>query len=171
MKNIILIIFVSIFAQGCATTYQKSGFSGGYSEIQLDTNVFKISLKGNGHTYKERVTDFTLLRSAELTLKNGYQYFTIIDFNSHTSRSSYTTPITSYTTGSVYDSGGYAYGNIVTTTTGGQTYHTSKPSLSNTIVCFKEKPESTFSYNANFIYKSITEKYNIKKKPKKKEIQ
>jgi hypothetical protein len=35
------------------------------------------------------------------------------------------------------------------------------------MVCFKEKPESTFSYNANFIYKSITEKYDIKKNKEK----
>ena len=171
MKNIILIIFVLIFAQSCATTYQKSGFSGGYSETQLDTNVFKVSFRGNSYTGRERVADFTLLRSAELALKNDYQYFAIIDYNSYTSRSSHTTPVTSYTTGSAYGSGGYTYDGAVTTTTGGQTYHTSKPSSSNTIVCFKEKPESTFSYNANFIYKSITEKYDIKKKPKKKEIQ
>lgn len=163
MKNIILIVFVSIFIQGCATTYQKSGFSGGYSETQLDTNIFKVSFRRNSYTGGERVADFTLLRSAELALKNGYQYFAIIDSNSYTSRSSYTIPITSYTN--------YTNGSAVTTTTGGQTYYTSRPSSSNTIVCFKEKPESTFSYNANFIYKSITEKYDIKKKPKKEEIQ
>jgi hypothetical protein len=151
-----------MLAQGCATTYQKSGFGGGYSETQLDINVFKVSFRGNRHTDKERVADFTLLRSAELALKNGYQYFAIINSNSHASHSSHTTPITSHTTGSAYDSGGY-----LTTTTGGQTYHTSKPSSSNTMVCFKEKPESTFSYNANFIYKSITEKYDIKKTKEK----
>jgi uncharacterized protein YceK len=89
MKNIILIVFVSIFIQGCATTYQKSGFSGGYSETQLDTNIFKVSFRRNSYTGGERVADFTLLRSAELALKNGYQYFAIIDSNSYTSRSSY----------------------------------------------------------------------------------
>jgi hypothetical protein len=164
MKNIILVIFISTFIQSCATTYQKSGFTGGYSETQLDVNLFKVSFIGNGYTGRERVTDFTLLRSAELALKNGYQYFAIIDSNNYTSRSSRTTPISFHTTGS-------AYGGTVTTTTGGKTYHTSKPSSSNTIICFKKKPEKTFSYSANFIRKSITEKYGIKKEVKdKKEI-
>jgi hypothetical protein len=163
MKNIILVIFISTFIQSCATTYQKSGFTGGYSETQLDVNVFKISFRGNGYTDRERVTDFTLLRSAELALKNGYQYFAIIDSNNYTSHSSRTTPIRYSTTGSTY-------GSTVTTTIGGKTYHTSRPSSSNTIVCFKEKPEKTFSYNANFIRKSITEKYGIKKEAKDKKV-
>ena len=49
------------------------------------------------------------------------------------------------------------------TTTGGQTYLMSKPGASNTIVCFEEKPNTGFSYSAEFIHKSITQKYRIKK--------
>ncbi len=162
MKNLILIAFVVLFLQGCATTYQKSGFSGGYSETQLDENVFNVSFRGNGYTGRERVADFTLLRSAELTIENGYKYFAIIDANSYTSHSTYTTPTTSHTTGSAYGYGNYAYGSATTTTTGGQTYNISKPSSSNTIVCFKEKPESVYTYNAEFIFKNIRNKYGIK---------
>ena len=149
MKRIIPIILI-LALQGCATTYQKSGFSGGYSETQLDENVFTVSFRGNEYTGRERVADFTLLRSAELTLENGYKYFAVIDANSYTSNSTYTTPATSYTTGAT------------TTTYGGQTYNISKPSSSNTIVCFKEKPDSVFTYNAEFIYKNIRQKYDIK---------
>ena len=162
MKYLPILILSSIFLSGCATTYQSSGFSGGYSETQLDENVFKVAFRGNGYTGREKVADFTLLRSAELSLQNGYKYFVVIDANSYTSNSTHTTPTTSNTTANVYGSGNYAYGNARTTTYGGQTYNISKPSSSNTIVCFKEKPENTFSYNAGFIYKNITKKYNIK---------
>ena len=162
MKYLPILILSSILLSGCATTYQSSGFSGGYSETQLDENVFKVVFRGNGYTGRERVADFTLLRSAELALQNGYKYFAVIDANSYTSNSTYTTPTTSNTTANVYGSGNYAYGNATTTTYGGQTYNISKPSSSNTIVCFKEKPENTFSYNADFIYKNITKKYNVK---------
>ena len=161
MKNLILIALV-LLLQGCVTAYQKSGFSGGYSETQLDENVFIVSFRGNGYTGRERVADFTLLRSAELALENGYKYFAIINANSYTSHSTYTTPTTSYTTGSAYGDGNYAYGSATTTTTGGQTYNISAPSASNTIVCFKEKPDSVFTYNAEFIYKNIRQKYDIK---------
>jgi hypothetical protein len=161
MKKLIAVTFSALILQGCATSYQKTGFSGGYSETQLDENVFTVSFRGNGYTGRERVADFTLLRSAELTLEKGYQYFAIIDENSYTSNSTYTTPTTSHTTGSAYGAGNYAYGSATTTTTGGQTYNISKPSSSNTIVCFKEKPEAGFTYNANFIYKNIRQKYGI----------
>lgn len=161
MKKLIAITIATLILQGCATTYQKTGFTGGYSETQLDENVFTVFFRGNGLTGRERVADFTLLRSAELTLENGFQYFAIIDANSYTSNSTYTTPTTFHTTGSAYGTGNYAYGSATTRTTGGQTYNISKPSSSNTIVCFKEKPETVFAYNANFIYKNIRQKYGI----------
>lgn len=166
MKKLIAITFATLILQGCATSYQKTGFTGGYSETQLDENVFNVSFRGNGYTGRERVADFTLLRSAELTLEHGFQYFAIIDANKYTSNSTYTTPTTSHTTGSAYGSGNYAYGSATTTTTGGQTYNISKPGSSNTIVCFKEKPETVFTYNANFIYKNIRQKYGITDVPK-----
>lgn len=155
MKPIILISLAVFFLQGCGTSYQTSyqsdSFSGGYSDSQLDENVFKVSFRGNGSTRRDRVADFTLLRSAELAIQNGYNYFVIIDANSYTSTSIHTTPAIT----------NYVYGNSISTTTGGQTYNISKPSSSNTIVCFKEKPSMVFSYNANFIHKSLTEKYDI----------
>lgn len=166
MKNLVLVATVVLILQGCATAYHKSGFSGGYSETQLDENVFTVSFRGNGYTGRERVADFTLLRSAELTLEHGYKFFAIIDANSYTSNSTYTTPTQSYTTGSAYGTGNYAYGSATTTTTGGQTYNISKPGASNTIVCFVEKPDSVFTYNAEFIYKNIRQKYDIKDEAK-----
>lgn len=163
MKQVIVIFLVLVFFQGCATSYQKDGLTGGYSETQLDENVFKVSFRGNGYTRRDRVADFTLLRSAELALENGFNFFVIIDSNSYTSTSAHTTPTRTNTTANVYGTGNYAYGNATSTTTGGQTYFVSKPSSSNTIVCFKEKPAEGFSYNAKFIYKNLSEKYGIYK--------
>ena len=34
--------------------------------------------KGNGYTSKDKTFDFALLRSAELTLENGYRYFVVV---------------------------------------------------------------------------------------------
>ena len=154
----LLLVIALLLLCACSTSYQDSGFTGGYSETRLDENVFKVSFNGNAYTKREKVSDFTMLRSAELALEHGYTYFAVIDENSYTGHSTYTTPTTSRTTGSV-DS----YGNINarTTTSGGQTYNYSKPSAENTIVCFKEKPEGVFVYKARFVYDSIAEKYDI----------
>src|SRR5258708_35613196 len=37
----------------CATGYHAHGLSGGFSETQLDENVFQVSFKGNGYTSRE----------------------------------------------------------------------------------------------------------------------
>jgi hypothetical protein len=161
MKHLLIILFTAVLIQGCATTYRSSGLMGGYKDVQLDENVFKVTFNGNGYTSFERAADFTLMRCAELALNNGYSFFVIIDADSYSSNSTYTTPTTTNTTGSAVKIGDYVVGSAQSTTYGGQTYHISKPSRTNTIICFKEKPTEGFSYNAQFIFKAISQKYGL----------
>src|SRR5882724_2256033 len=79
LKTLVPLLTLILSLAGCATTYQPQSFSGGFSETQLDKNVFRVSFKGNGYTQAERAEEMALLRSAELTLKNGFKYFVIID--------------------------------------------------------------------------------------------
>lgn len=172
MKKVIIILTTMLLLSACATTYQSQGFSGGFSETQLDENVFTVRFNGNGFTSVERASDFTMLRSAELALQHGYNYFVIVDANQYTRNSTYTTPTTAtttlntntYGTASVYgNTGTYnsrTYGTATTQFSGGQTYNISKPSTSNTIVCFDEKPEG-FSYSASFLVESLKKKYDL----------
>ena len=162
MKCITALSVLLVLA-GCATNYQAQSFSGGFSETQLDKNVFKVTFKGNGYTQSERAEDFALLRSAELTLKNGFSHFAIVDGRQSADYGVMTTPTQSYTTGSVTAYGNTAYGSARTTTTGGQSFIIKKPSSTNTIVCFSGKPENgMFVYDAQFIYDSLSTKYGSK---------
>ena len=153
-------IFLTFTLVSCSTRYQSSGLTGGYEELQLDENMFSVSFRGNGYTRKQKTVDFCLLRCAELTKDYGFNYFSIIDQRNDTTNSTYTTPSSSVTTGSVNSYGGI---NAYTTNYGGQTYNVSKPSTANTIICFKTKPASGVSYNAEFLIKSIGGKYGISK--------
>ena len=165
-------VLVLVLLQGCATAYQPQGLTGGFSSTQLDENVFQVTFKGNGYTARDKANDYTLLRSAELTLDNGYKYFVIVDAQQYTKNSTYTTPTTATTTlnantyGTAHSYGqnttyyGNTTGTATTTYSGGQTYNIQKPRTSNTIVCFKQKPDG-FSYNADFVAKNIREKYGI----------
>ena len=155
MKYLTLLSLPLIFLSGCSTSYQSKSFSGGYLETQLDENVYKVYFHGNRHTGIERVADFTLLRSAQLTLEKGYKYFLVVDTDSYTSNSTYTTPAVSYNSGSPI------YGHSAPNTTASQTHNISQPSSSNIIACFKEKPKNGDSYNAEITFKNITEKYGI----------
>lgn len=164
MKKVITFVILAVMLSGCATTYHKRSYTGGYSETQLGENIFKVLFIGNGYTSRERATDFSLLRSSELALENGFKYFIIVDSQEYTKRNSFTTPTTSQTTGSAYVTGNYISGKATTKTTGGQTYVISKPRSTNTIVCFKEKPVvSGVVYEAEFVAKSIRGKYKMRK--------
>jgi len=132
----IILTGLAIVLGACATSYKPQGLSGGFSETQLDRNVFRVSFRGNGYTRPERAEDFALLRSAELALRNGFTHFIIVDGRSSSEYGAYTTPTQSYTTGGATSYGNTAYGSATTTTYGGQSFLIRKPSATNTIVCF-----------------------------------
>ncbi len=160
MRNVVLFLVVVALA-GCATAYKPDGYGGGFSETRLDTSLFKVSFQGNGWTKPERAEDMALLRSAELTIRNGFNYFVVIDSQSRERQGSYTTPKQSYTTANATAYGNSAYGTAQTTTYGGQTVHTSRPTTTITMACFKEKPEiQGIVYNARFLCDSLGQKYD-----------
>lgn len=162
----ISLIAVMLILSGCgATPYQRIGAggylgaSGGYSSTQLDANVFEVMFKGNSDTSRNRANNFVLLRSAELAIENGYEYFVIIDTQQYSKNSIFTTPTTS-TTKITPNIDGTATAKTIMD--GGKTHLVSEPRSSKTIVCFNEKPEG-FSYNARFIEKSLKKKYQLNK--------
>lgn len=159
----LVVVFSALLLSACATTYQSQGFTGGYTETQLDVNVFRVSFNGNAYTSRDRVADFTLLRSAELTLENGYKYFVVVDATNYSKQGLVNTPQTTTTNANVNVYGNTAYGTATSTTTGGNSYVISKPGASNTIVMLEEKPTGTYAYNAEFLAKSLKEKYDITK--------
>ena len=66
---------------GCATPYGSSAgnYLGGFSEAQLGENMFQVSFEGNAYTKADTVANYTLLRSAELTLQYGFTHFIVVD--------------------------------------------------------------------------------------------
>ncbi|MCK5893330.1 MAG: hypothetical protein KAG53_02730 [Endozoicomonadaceae bacterium] len=161
MKRFIVITILAIILHGCATPYQQEKGGNGYSETRLNDNTFNVVFKGSSNTDRDRVADFVLLRSAELTLEHGYRYFAIIDTRDDTKYVTRTTPITHNTHGSDVET---AYGNSFhesTLYTGLNVRVDVSPILTYTITCFDEELDSVFNYNAMFIYRNIREKYGI----------
>lgn len=156
--KVLFIAPLIVFIASCSTRYQPDGFTGGYEEVQLSENIFSVTFSGNGYTKKQKAVDFCLLRCAELTKENGFEYFSIINQNNDVTNTSYTSPSSSVTTGSVNS---YGQVNAYTNTYGGQTYNFSKPSTNNTILMHKNKPNEGTAYNASFLIKSIGGKYGI----------
>lgn len=172
-----LILGLVVFLMGCATGYHSVGYTGGYSDMKVQDDIFKVSFSGNAYTNGARAADLALLRAAEVSRGNGYKYFVIMGEDSDVTTASYTTPVTAQTTGSSFgtiNTYGYGYGNSsgtyhgtysgTTQYSGGQTYHFNKPSTSLMIKCFKEKPEniSGMVYDAEQIEANLKKAYGIK---------
>jgi len=67
-----------------ATPYQPLGApntraSGGFSDVQLAADRYRVTFAGNSLTSRERVETYLLYRAAELTAERGYDGFTIVD--------------------------------------------------------------------------------------------
>jgi len=76
---------VSAGLAACATPtpYQpivRSGSaSGGFSELRLEPNRFRVNFAGNSLTSRETVEGYLLFRAAELTVQSGFDWFAIVD--------------------------------------------------------------------------------------------
>jgi hypothetical protein len=96
----------------CATPYQPMSALGGYREIQLASDTYRVMFFGNGYTNAELAVEYALHRCAELAQQNGYRYFGILDVNDLSEQRSWNIPGSAYTTGnlSVNSFGNTAFG-------------------------------------------------------------
>ncbi len=160
MKNMISSILCCMALTGCATSYKPYSYfgGGGYKDVQLGENIFKVSVEANGYTTNERASNLALLRAADLTLQNGFRFFVVSSSEDNSYSSIYKAP----TRTSVSVSG---YGNTATAsarTTGGQIYSYQFPVRSMIITCFKEKPDMQETiYDAEFLYNSMKKTLNV----------
>jgi hypothetical protein len=76
-----LALLVALGLTGCATSYQPMGFTGGFSEVQLNADTYQITVAGNGYTSADRAQKIALLRACDLTLKAGFQRFVVVGGN------------------------------------------------------------------------------------------
>jgi hypothetical protein len=160
MKKLCVLALVALLA-ACATAYQPYSYfgGGGYKDVQLSENSFKITVEANGYTSKSQAADLALLRAADLTLEKGFKHFVIVDSADQSYGMNYTTPTT--TTVNVT---GNKFGAIGTAQTyGGQTFYVAFPTPVLTILAFKEKPQiSGMVYDAATTSRSLRAQLNIK---------
>src|SRR5262245_31991715 len=78
-----LALTLGLAACATPTPYQPSlpgqANGGGYSELRLEPNRFRVNFAGNSLTSRETVEGYLLFRAAELTVQQGYDWFSIVD--------------------------------------------------------------------------------------------
>lgn len=73
---------LALSACATATPYQPAGFNGqrgGYAEQRLEANRYRVAFAGNSVTTREQVEMALLLRAAELTVQDGYDWFSTVN--------------------------------------------------------------------------------------------
>ncbi|MHC4144466.1 MAG: CC0125/CC1285 family lipoprotein [Planctomycetota bacterium] len=74
-----LVLITGLF--GCrATPYQRLGTTsaGGYSEKAMSEDTFYVKFSANNHTSSKIVCRYLYRRAAEVTLRHGFLFFTVI---------------------------------------------------------------------------------------------
>jgi hypothetical protein len=66
--------------------------SGGYNELRLEPDRWRVTFNGNTMTSRETVEGYLLFRAAELTLQNGDDWFSIVDRHTDTKSRTYLEP-------------------------------------------------------------------------------
>ena len=80
MKKLAL-VFLCFAAFSCATQYGAidDSVSGGFMDIRLAPDRYRVIVEGNGLTRRDHVEQFLMRRCAELALEQGKRYFVLDD--------------------------------------------------------------------------------------------
>lgn len=75
---------LSLALAACETTptyYQAATRPGGvgYSDFQIEPGRYRISFQGGEGAPPAQIRDFVMLRAAQVTLRDGYDWFRIVD--------------------------------------------------------------------------------------------
>ncbi|WP_293904364.1 hypothetical protein [Phenylobacterium sp.] len=91
-----LVLSAGLVACATQTPYQPNvrgqPTAGGFSEVKLESNRFRVTFNGNSLTSRETVEGYLLYRAAELTVENGYDWFAIVNRDTDKKVDSYVEP-------------------------------------------------------------------------------
>ncbi|MFX9871525.1 hypothetical protein ABTP57_04425 [Acinetobacter baumannii] len=161
MKKIIYIALIGLLS-GCATQYQSSGFSGGFTDTELAPGYYRITFRGNGVTSGERVSDFALLRASELMINRQCKNFQVLNSKDTVNTSYYSTPQTTITNVSAYRYGNYINGNATSVSSGGGYEAVNRARSTIEVRCVNQEPDPSMNiFDANFINQRLKQKYKI----------
>ena len=83
----------ALSACATATPYQPytaaGASSGGFSETRISSDRFRVTFQGNTVTERDRVERYLLYRAAELTVAEGYDWFSLVDRDTERQARSY----------------------------------------------------------------------------------
>jgi len=98
MKRLFLIAAAALSLAACTTPtpYQplQTGAvsSGGYTDLRISSDRFRITFQGNTITDRETVESYLLYRAAEVTREAGYDWFSMVERDTEREEREYLSP-------------------------------------------------------------------------------
>lgn len=164
MEKIIYFV-IAVILSGCTTgmSYHSwdSALELGYTDMQLNEKVFRVSYAGYNIPQSE-CDDFAIMRAAEIAKEKGYKYFRILAENKSVQSQAYFIPGATYTTGTVTGNGNTASFNA-TSYSGGVAGTIQRPTSTFTIELLKEKDEVPVTIDAEIAWNSLAKKHGVVK--------
>jgi hypothetical protein len=158
MKLVGLMGLIGLVA-GCATEYtQKTAFSdGGFSDVELQPNYFRVKFEGNSLTPLEQAEEFSMLRAGELCLSRGAKYMVLSNRNAQHIISRYIPATSTSATSSSINQDKI---EEVTTVTHKPEEPVYSPEAGLTVACMHQKSSTT--WDVEFLVNSLKTKYKLK---------
>jgi hypothetical protein len=87
----VLALGLGLSACETATPYQPAtpNAGGGFTDQKVDDTHFTVTFQGNSVTSRKTVENYLLYRAAELTVKQGFDWFEMVDRKTHNDRQAY----------------------------------------------------------------------------------
>lgn len=168
MKKIMmgLLLGSSLILGGCSTLSQPLTFNqlGQFTSIPLNNNIFRIGFQTNANISYGSAEEIALLKAAQTTVQNGFQYFKVMNDPSNTvqqpARQAVVYPTPMYYPPNFYHRyPGYwsdPFYNMP------QVINVEPAQVAYTIECFKdEKSAPQDAFDASLILKSLGPKYGV----------
>ncbi|MDM1248922.1 MULTISPECIES: hypothetical protein [Acinetobacter] len=166
MKNLwmCLSIVATLTMTGCATTPSKPltfDQLGQFSTLPLNAHTFRISFQTRNMSYGT-AEEITLLKSAQTTVQNGFQFFKVLDDPSNRTQQPPRKAVV-YPTPNYYPYGYRRHGAFFDPFYDMPQVVTLDPTqVAYTIECFKDqKSAPTDAFDARLILQSLGQKYGL----------
>ena len=84
MRRLLVVAALSAALAGCATTPTVFAPAAGpeavgFSELKIEPGRYRVTFRGGRGAPMAQVSDYALLRAADLTIADGYDWFRVVD--------------------------------------------------------------------------------------------
>jgi len=138
-----LLLLTTLLLTHCTTPYQTKGFTGGYTEMRIAENTYRITISGNARTSAAVLDEYFLRRASEIAIENGFSKFAILGKDVDIRTVTTYTPATTTSTATIDTVAPQVLGtqsvNIQTTSSPATTSQIQRPTLVGTVYLLTEE--------------------------------